>query len=156
MDEPFGTTSASWSPEATERAPTISTCSPPDAAKTGGASPTPPTSTEPEAIASSMGGPEVKSDQFTWNGSVLSRPAALRIASAPVPFWSPTFSVTEDRLTELDGEALLDAAAGAALGVELELLDEEHAVAARPARAMAENARSFFGLRFNVYPSIPI
>ena len=53
-------------------------------------------------------------------------------------------------------EALLDAAAAAAVGVELELLDEEHAVAARPARAMAENARSFFRLRFNVYPSIPI
>ena len=95
------------------RAPTISTPSPPAAAKTGGASPTPPTSTEPEAIASSMGGPEVKSDQFTWNGSVLSRPAALRIASAPVPFWSPTFSVTEDRLTELDGDALADVEAAA-------------------------------------------
>ena len=110
---------------------------------------------------SSMGGPEVKSDQFTWNGSEFSRPAALRMASAPVPFWSPTFSVTEDRLTELDGEALLDPAAAALaveveVGVELELLDEEHAVAARPARAMAENARSFFRLRFNVYPSIPI
>ena len=55
-----------------------------------------------------MGGPEVKSDQVTWNGSVLRRPAALRTASAPVPFWSPTFSVTEDRLTELDGDALAD------------------------------------------------
>ena len=110
IGEPLGTTSASWSPVGTVRAPTISTPSPPAAAKTGGASPTPPTSTEPEAIASSMGGPEVKSDQFTWNGSVLSRPAALRIASAPVPFWSPTFSVTEDRLTELDGDALPDEA----------------------------------------------
>jgi hypothetical protein len=83
----------------------------------------------------------------------------LRIASAPVPFWSPTFSVTEERLTELDGEALLDPAAAALaveVGAELELLDEEHAVAARPARAMAEIARSFFRLRFNVYPSIPI
>src|SRR5580704_11801586 len=108
MDEPFGTTSASWSPVGTSRAPTISTPSPPAAAKTGGASPTPPTSTEPEAIASSMGGPEVKSAQVTWNGSVLRRPAALRIASAPVPFWSPTFSVTEDRLTELDGDAPAD------------------------------------------------
>jgi hypothetical protein len=64
--------------------------------------------------------------------------------------------VTEDRLTELDGEALPDAAAAAAVGVELELPDEEHAVAARPARAMAENARSFFRLRFTVYPSISI
>jgi hypothetical protein len=90
---------------------------------------------------------------------VFSRPAALRIASAPVPFWSPTFSVTEERLTELVGEALLDAAAAALAveaGAELELLDEEQAVAARPARAMAEIARSFFRLRFNGLSSISI
>jgi hypothetical protein len=64
--------------------------------------------------------------------------------------------VTEDRSTALDGDALPDAAAAGAAGVGLELLDEEQAVAARPARAMAENARSFFRLRFNVYPSISI
>jgi hypothetical protein len=64
--------------------------------------------------------------------------------------------VTDERSTELDGEALPDAAAADAAGVELELLDEEQAVAASPARAIAENARSFFRLRFNVYPSIPI
>jgi hypothetical protein len=64
--------------------------------------------------------------------------------------------VTEDKLIELDGEALLDAAAAAAVGAELELLADEHAVAARPARAMAESASSFFGLRFTIYPSIPI
>src|ERR1700689_1828468 len=103
----FGTTTASWSPSVW-RAPTISTASPPDAAKTGGASPTPPMSTEPEAIASSIGGPEVKSDQLTLNGSVFSRPAAVSTASAPVPFWSPTFSVTEDRFTELDADGLLE------------------------------------------------
>ena len=85
IGEFFGTTTASWSPLVC-RAPTISTCSPPDAAKTGGASPTPPMSTEPEAIACSIGGPEVKSDQATWNGSVFSRPAAVSTASAPVPF----------------------------------------------------------------------
>ena len=111
IDEPFGTTTASWSPRGTSRAPTISTSSPPEAAKTGGASPTPPMSTEPEAIASSMGGPEVKSDQFTLNGSVLSRPAAFSTASAPVPFWSPTFSVTEDRVTDELGLAEFVAAA---------------------------------------------
>src|SRR5271168_3286685 len=111
IGEFFGTTTASWSP-AVWRAPTISTASPPDAAKTGGASPTPPMSTEPEAIASSIGGPEVKSDQLTWNGSVLSRPAALSTASAPVPFWSPMFSVTEDRSTELaDADGLVVLAA---------------------------------------------
>jgi hypothetical protein len=92
-----------------------------------------------------MGGPEVKSDQLTWNGSVLRRPAALRMASAPVPFWSPTFSVTEDRLTELDGDALADveAAAEAAAVEELELLDEEQAATPRPVTAMTEIARIF-------------
>src|SRR5580658_5370863 len=106
MGEFLGTTTASWSP-AVWRAPTISTASPPEAANTGGASPTPPMSTEPEAIACSIGGPEVKSDQLTWNGSVFSSPAADSTASAPVPFWSPMFSVTEDRLTEpgADGSA---------------------------------------------------
>jgi hypothetical protein len=89
-----------------------------------------------------MGGPEVKSDQSTWNGSVLSRPAAFRIASAPVPFWSPTFSVTEDRLTELDGDALEEAAeAEDAADVELELPDEEQAATPRPVTAMTDNAR---------------
>src|ERR1700689_5115736 len=105
IGEPFGTTTASWSP-LVWRAPTISTCSPPDAAKTGGASPTPPMSTEPEAIASSIGGPEVKSDHVTWNGSAFSRPAAASTASAPVPFWSPMFSVTEDRFTALDADGV--------------------------------------------------
>jgi hypothetical protein len=95
-----------------------------------------------------MGGPEVKSDQFTWNGSVFRRPAALRMASAPVPFWSPTFNVTEDRLTELDGEAL--AAADAAVAVdaaaaseELELLDEEQAARPSPVTTIAETAMIF-------------
>src|SRR5271156_3459251 len=135
MDEPFGTTSASWSPEATERAPTISTCSPPDAAKTGGASPTPPTSTEPEAIASSIGGPEVKSDQVTWNGSVFSRPAAVSTASAPVPFWSPMFSVTEDRFTALDADGV-----GVPDAVVLDDDDEEQPAAVSPASASTVTA----------------
>jgi hypothetical protein len=98
-----------------------------------------------------MGGPEVKSAQVTWNGSVLRRPAALRIASAPVPFWSPMFSVTEEKLTELDGDALADEAladveavaeVADAAGDELELLDEQ-AATPRPVTAMTENARSF-------------
>src|SRR5580658_8656615 len=105
MGEFLGTTTASWSP-AVWRAPTISTASPPEAANTGGASPTPPMSTEPESIACSIGGPEVKSDQLAWNGSVLSSPAADSTASAPVPFWSPMFSVTVDRLTAVDADAL--------------------------------------------------
>src|ERR1700685_806475 len=55
VGEFFGTTTASWSP-LVWRAPTISTCSPPDAAKTGGASPTPPMSTAPAGLASNSGG----------------------------------------------------------------------------------------------------
>jgi len=51
--------------------------------------------------------------------------------------------VTEDRLIEPDGEALADAAVAAAAGVELELLDEEQAAAARPLTAMTAIARSF-------------
>src|ERR1700716_972985 len=104
--EPLGTTSASWSP-LVFLAPTITTASPPDAANTGGASPTPPTSTEPDAMACIIGGPEVKSDQLTLNGSGFSRPTPDNTASAPVPFWSPTFSVTEDRSVELDADALV-------------------------------------------------
>ena len=106
IGEPLGTRSASSS-RLVWRAPTISTASPPSTANTGGASPTPPMSTEPDAMACSIGGPEVKSDQLTLNGSVFSRPAADSTASAPVPFWSPTFSVTEDRSAELDADALV-------------------------------------------------
>src|SRR5580700_3550209 len=132
IGEPLGTTTASWSPPGTVRAPTITTPSPPAAAKTGGASPTPPMSTEPEAIASSMGGPEVKSDQLTWNGSVFSSPAADSTASAPVPFWSPMFSVTEDRLAEpdADGSAAADEAADEVDDED----DDEQPAAARPTR----------------------
>jgi hypothetical protein len=74
-----------------------------------------------------------------------------------VPFWSPTFSVTEDRLTELDGDADADAGAEAevddAADEELELLDEEQAATPRPVTAITENARSF-RLWLNVIPSI--
>ena len=89
-------------------------------------------STEPEAIASSMGGPEVKSDQFTLNGSVLSRPAAFSTASAPVPFWSPTFSVTEDRLTDELG--LADAVEAAAADEKKKTTTKRTSSRPRPAR----------------------
>jgi hypothetical protein len=96
-------------------------------------------STAPEAMASSIGGPEVKSDQWTWKGSVFSRPAAVSTASAPVPFWSPTFSVTEDRFTELDADGLLVLAAVApALDDDDE--DEEQPAAASPANASTVTA----------------
>src|SRR6266700_888301 len=137
IGEPLGTTSASWSP-LVFLAPTITMASPPDAANTGGASPTPPMSTEPDAMACSIGGPEVKSDQLTLNGSVFSRPAAASTASAPVPFWSPTFSVTEERSVEPDAEALLLLVAVPA--VEDDEDDDEQPAAASPARVIVRAA----------------
>src|ERR1051326_4702210 len=127
MGEFFGTTIASWSPLLVVRAPTITMFSPPDAANTGGASPTPPMSTAPVLMACTMVGPEVKSDQLTLNGSLSSRPAAARMAWAPVPFWSPTLSVTEDRFAGLEADAPVLAA------VEEEP-DDEQPAAASPAR----------------------
>ena len=86
MEEFFGTTMA---PAAVGvmRAPTIATFPPPAAANTGGASPTPPMSTDPAPMACTIGGPEVKSTQLALNGSLLMSPAAFSSASAPVPFW---------------------------------------------------------------------
>jgi hypothetical protein len=81
-------------------------------------------STEPPLIACSIGGPDVKSDQATLNGSLLMSPAAVSTASAPVPAWSPTCSVTLDRLAALTEADEPDAD-------ELELPDEQPA-AARP------------------------
>src|SRR2546429_1728667 len=74
---------------------------PPAAANTGGALPTPPMSTDPAPIACSIGGPEVKSDQATLNGSLPISPAAVSSACAPVPAWSPMCSVTPDTLAGL-------------------------------------------------------
>src|ERR1700730_4183082 len=121
MGDPFGTTSAAAS-AVDVRAPTIAIFSPPAAANTGGASPTPPMSTALPLIACSIGGPEVKSDQATLKGSLRIRPAAVSTASAPVPAWSPTCRVTPDRL------------AVPAVAEELPVLrlPDEHAVAARP------------------------
>src|SRR5580704_2181013 len=93
MPEPLGTSSAEPFGLAC-RAPTTASWSPPAAANTGGALPTPPTSTEPAPMACSMGGPEVKSDQSALNGSLSIRPAAVSSACAPVPAWSPMCSVT--------------------------------------------------------------
>src|SRR5438270_729887 len=91
---------------------------PPAAANTGGALPTPPTSTDPAPIACSIGGPEVKSDQATLNGSLPMSPAAVSNACAPVPAWSPTCSVTPDtlawlaRLVQQEQAGLADQGAG--------------------------------------------
>src|SRR5215472_17070526 len=74
---------------------------PPAAAKTGGASPTPPTSIEPAPMACSIGGPEVKSAPCALNGSLLISPAAVSSDWEPDPAWSPMFSVTLDTSTVL-------------------------------------------------------
>jgi len=53
-----------------------------------------------------------------------------------VPFWSPTFSVTEERSVELDAEALLLVAAPAVEDDE----DDEQPAAASPARVIVRAA----------------
>src|SRR5258705_2330578 len=105
---------------------------PPAAANTGGALPTPPTSTDPAPIACSIGGPEVKSDHATLNGSLPISPAAVSSACAPVPAWSPTCSVTPDTLAWF---ALLvpDALAGVPLPAAHDA-QQEHAVGPRTPR----------------------
>ena len=130
MGEFFGTTRAAAAAGAV-RAPTIVTFSPPDAANTGGASPTPPMSTEPEPMACSIGGPEVKSVQLALNGSLLISPAACSSASAPVPFWSPMVSVTDETFT-VEPEALDD---------DGELPDERRAAGRRGAGGGGEYGR---------------
>jgi hypothetical protein len=72
-------------------------------------------------------------------------PAAFSKASAPVPFWSPTFSVTEDRLTDELG--LADAAADADVDADVladdeELLDDEQPATVNPTRARTAPATS--------------
>ena len=90
-------------------------------------------------MASSIGGPEVKSDQLTWNGSVFSSPAAVSTALAPVPFWSPMFSVTADRFTELDdADGLLVLAADVPVVDDDD--DDEQPAAASPVNASTVRA----------------
>ena len=105
----------------------MATFSPPAAANTGGASPTLPMSIAPEPMAWSIGGPEVKSDHSTLNGSLLIRPAAVSSAWEPEPAWSPTCSTTLDTLAVL-ALAVDD-------GPELLALDEEQPAATRASRA---------------------
>ncbi len=100
IGELSGTTIAE-APGPAVTAPTMATFSPPAAANTGGASPTLPMSTAPEPMAWSIGGPEVKSDHSTLNGSLLIRPAAVSSAWAPDPAWSPTCRTTLDTLAVL-------------------------------------------------------
>ena len=93
MGEPLGTTRAALLGPFSV-APTIVILAPPAAAKTGGASPTPPMSTAPAPMACSIGGPEEKSDQVALKGSWPRSPAAFSKDSAPVPAWSPIRRVT--------------------------------------------------------------
>jgi hypothetical protein len=53
-----------------------------------------------------------------------------------VPFWSPTFSVTEDRSVELDADALAVVPEDA----EDDEDDDEQPAAARPARVIVRAA----------------
>jgi hypothetical protein len=55
-----------------------------------------------------------------------------------VPFWSPTFSVTEERSVELDAEALLLPVAVPAVGDDED--DDEQPAAASPARVIVRAA----------------
>src|ERR1700729_1098501 len=137
MDEPFGTTTAPAA-AGVMRAPTILIFEPPAAENTGGASPTPPMSTESEPIACTMGGPEVKSTHLALNGSLLISPAACSSASAPVPFWSPMVSVTDETLT-VEPEALDD---DGELPDEAELPDDEEQAATASTVAVPATANT--------------
>ena len=104
---------------------------PPAAAKTGGASPTLPTSIEPAPMACSIGGPEVKSDQCALNGSLPIRPAAVSSACAPEP--GLVADVQRDvRRRWPCWPTLVPLAAGLLLAAEPEP-DEEHAERRGPA-----------------------
>src|SRR6266480_2353269 len=109
---------------------------PPAAANTGGALPTPPTSTDPAPMACSIGGPEVKSDQATSNGSLPISPAAVSRACAPVPAWSPMCKVTPDTLTWF--ALLVPDEPGA---VEDDVEEEQAVSTARPAAAARASTR---------------
>src|SRR6478735_6922045 len=104
---------------------------PPAAANTGGALPTPPMSTDPAPMACNIGGPEVKSDHSTLNGSLPISPAAVSSACAPVPAWSPTCSVTPDKL------------AVAPLPAAEDEEEEEHAVSTARLAAAARASTRF-------------
>jgi hypothetical protein len=73
----------------------------------------------------------------TWKGSVFSKPAAVSTASAPVPFWSPTFSVTADRFVALAAGLDEDDEDEEAADDEE---DDEHPAAASPVSARARAA----------------
>src|SRR5258707_9516012 len=124
-------------------APTIAMLSAPAAAKTGGALPTLPMSTAPAPMACSMGGPEVKSDQVTLNGSLWIRPAALSRACDPDPAWSPMCTVTCDRLVVRLSAPAPAGDEAAALPFAPALADEQPAAmsASSAAPAIGERAR---------------
>src|ERR1700761_6030360 len=113
---------------------------PPAAANTGGALPTPPMSTDPAPMACSIGGPEVKSDHSTLNGSLPISLAAVSSACAPVPAWSPMCSVTPDTLAWF-GLLVPDELAVAPLPAEDDEEDEHAVSTARLAAAARASTR---------------
>src|SRR5207247_3141293 len=121
---------------------------PPAAANTGGALPTPPTSTDPAPMACSIGGPEVKSDQATSNGSLSIRPAAVSRACAPVPAWSPMCKVTPDTLAWFallvpDELAVAPPTSPASFPAAEDDEEEEHAVSTARLAAAARASTRF-------------
>src|SRR6201995_3370612 len=98
-------------------------------------------STDPAPMACSIGGPEVKSDQDTLNGSFPISPAAVSRACAPVPAWSPMCKVTPDTLAWF-GLLVPDELAVAPLPAAEDDEEEEHAVStARLAAAARASSR---------------
>ena len=103
-------------------------------------------STAPAAIACSIGGPEVKSDQVTLNGSLLIRPAAVSRACEPDPAWSPMCRVTWETSVVLAFEPSLDEVA------PLPALADEQPAAIRASRARAAGSRSFLVMVIRLPP----
>ena len=115
-------------------------CSPPAAANTGGALPTPPMSTAPAPMACSIGGPEVKSDQVDLERQLADQPGRGQQGLRPVPAWSPTCRVTWTRWPGSGCSSPDELAVAAAARGRQMTQDDEHAVstARRAAAASGE------------------
>ena len=110
-EEPLGTSRAVPFGLPTVAA-TTAIFSPPAAAKMGGASPTAPMSTDPAPMAWSIGGPGGEVRPVHLERQLADQPGGGQQCLRAQPAWSPTFSVTLDRLAVLADEvpeALADA-----------------------------------------------
>jgi hypothetical protein len=93
-------------------------------------------------MACSIGGPEVKSDQDTLNGSFPISPAAVSRACAPVPAWSPMCKVIPDTLAWF-GLLVPDELAVAPLPAAEDDEEDEHAVSTARLAAAARASTRF-------------